>query len=59
MPHLFKEPTGEVNKDQVAQVIEVLKSNKQLTKGDTVIVLHGDYWGALGGTSTMRVVQVG
>jgi pyruvate kinase len=59
MPHLFKEPTGEVSKDQVTHVIDELKGNKQLATGDTVIVLHGDYWGALGGTSTMRVVQVG
>lgn len=58
MPHLFKEPTGEVSKDQVTHVIDELKGNKQLATGDTVIVLHGDYWGALGGTSTMRVVDV-
>lgn len=49
---------GEVEKDQVRVSIDYLKSEGHIEAGHTLIALHGDHWGALGGTSTMRIVEV-
>ncbi|MEI7653037.1 MAG: pyruvate kinase [bacterium] len=57
-PRMHDEPTGEVSKDQVSESIEKLKSEGLLKKGDAVIVTHGDYWGAKGGTSSLRIVEI-
>jgi len=49
---------GEVEKDQVAMAITRLQTLGYLAKGESVIVLHGDQWGKIGGTSTLRLVEV-
>lgn len=58
-PRMHTEPTGEVSKDQVMDCLEKLKQEGALASGDAVVVTHGDYWGARGGTSSLRIVEVG
>jgi pyruvate kinase len=58
-PHIASDVhTGEIEKDQVQSTITQLKKKGVLKSGDSIIVMHGDYWGALGGTSTVRIVEV-
>ncbi len=57
-PRMHAEPTGEVSKDQVMDCIEQLKHEGVLVSGDAVVVTHGDYWGAKGGTSSLRIVEI-
>jgi pyruvate kinase len=57
-PRMHAEPTGEVSKDQVMECLEKLKQEGALVSGDAVVVTHGDYWGARGGTSSLRIVEI-
>lgn len=47
----------EVTRIEVEKTIEFLKKQGHLKDGEKVIVLHGDHWGVVGGTSTVRVVE--
>jgi len=50
--------SGRVTHEMIDKKIEFLKKNKILKKGLTLIVLHGDIWGKVGGISTIRVVKI-
>ena len=58
-PMLVKsEDSGSVEQDQVESAVHKLKIAGYVKPGQSVIVLHGDQWGATGGTSTVRLVEV-
>lgn len=48
----------QVHKKQIKQAVDYLVSKRYLNKGDILIVLHGNYWGVEGGTSTLKLVKV-
>ncbi len=50
--------TGEVKRHDVVKAVEFLKNKRLVKKNDLLIVLHGDYWAVLGGTSTVKIIQV-
>lgn len=56
-PMKYAEKKGEqVGKNDIQNVINLLKEQKLLQSGDQVIVLHGDIWSAEGGTNTLRLI---
>jgi pyruvate kinase len=50
--------SGPVGLNNIVDGVGKLKKSGHLTAGQMVIVVHGDTWGAAGGTSTVRMVQV-
>lgn len=48
----------EVTTDDVVNVAAYLHKKKILKEGQKIIVLHGDYWSVVGGTSTVKIVEV-
>jgi pyruvate kinase len=50
--------SGRVSHQTIEEKIKFLLKNKILQKGLTLIVLHGDIWGKVGGISTIRVVKM-
>jgi pyruvate kinase len=50
--------SGRVSHQTIEEKIQFLLKNKILQKGLTLIVLHGDIWGKVGGISTIRVVKM-
>jgi len=51
------EKKGEINLVSLDKIISFLKKKNALGKG-YLLVLHGDYWGKIGSTSTIRVLSV-
>jgi pyruvate kinase len=49
---------GEVKRDDIIKAIGYLKDREQVKVGDKLVVLHGDFWGIGGGTSTIRTIEV-
>ncbi len=57
----FKHPVEhgqEVTRKEVKNIAQLLLEKQLVQKNQKVIILHGDYWGVEGGTSTVRVVQI-
>jgi pyruvate kinase len=52
----FLKENSEIVKDDITTAISHLEENGECKKGDTFIVLHGDYWSCISGTSTIRLV---
>lgn len=50
--------SGPVGRKNVVDAVNKLKETGHLSVGQLVIAVHGDMWGAAGGTSTVRMVQV-
>lgn len=50
--------SGPVGRAHIKDGVSRLKELGYVQDGDYVIVVHGDVWGAAGGTSTVRIVQV-
>ncbi len=48
----------EVVKDDLNKAVSILRDRNFIEKGDSLIVLHGDYWAKEGRTSTIRVIEV-
>ena len=48
----------QVTHNHVLAGLDYLKEKKLLSKGDSVIITHGDYWAIEGGTSTIKLVKV-
>lgn len=51
------EKSGEVSFNTLKKIINFLK-NKNILNFDKLIVLHGDYWGLVGGTSVLRLIDL-
>lgn len=51
--------SGSVGRANIRDGVLRLRALGYVTDQDQVIVVHGDEWGAAGGTSTVRIVQVG
>jgi len=49
---------GEVEKEDIEKAVRYLESEKIVSKGAILIVLHGDRWNVEGGTSTIKIVHV-
>ncbi len=45
----------EVKKSDLQAAVDFLVKNKFIKSGDPVIILHGDYWSVVGGTSTVKL----
>ncbi|MBP6993870.1 pyruvate kinase [Candidatus Woesebacteria bacterium] len=50
--------SGAVGREHALHAVSRLKEEGNLSSGQMVIVVHGDTWGAAGGTSTVRMIQV-
>ncbi|MGB9883260.1 MAG: pyruvate kinase, partial [Microgenomates group bacterium] len=53
--------SGLVDINEINKVIKFLVSNfktSKLKENQSFVVLHGDYWGKTGGTSTVRIVNI-
>ncbi len=46
-----------ITDEEIRRILDVLVSKKKLTRGDRVIVLHGDILAVEGRTSTVRIVE--
>lgn len=59
-PNLFEEVdhAKAVGEDDIIRSIEFLKKSGKVSKGQSLIVLHGDVWAQEGGTSTAKLVQI-
>ncbi|GAB4219927.1 MAG: pyruvate kinase [Candidatus Microgenomates bacterium] len=58
-PTVFKfGKNGLVDKNILDKIIEFLKEKYQFKNNQKLIVLHGDYRGKIGGTSTVRLVKI-
>lgn len=49
---------GQVTHQQIKEKINFLIKNNFLKSGTLLIVLHGDIWGKIGGTSTIKIVKI-
>lgn len=49
---------GQVTDNMIEKKIDVLVKKGFLKKGLTLIVLHGDIWGKVGGISTLRLIRI-
>lgn len=47
-----------VKKDDILHAVEFLKEKGLIKKGQHVIALYGDTWAEIGGTSTVKLIQV-
>lgn len=48
----------EVERTYIKECIQLLVKDGLLKPGGQVVVVHGDYWGVVGGASTLRIVTV-
>lgn len=48
----------EVNVKEISKTLDFLVQHNYLSKGKSVIVLHGEVWGIAGGTSTIKILPV-
>lgn len=48
---------GQVRREEIKKAINHLVQQKRVKKGTKLIVVHGDFWGKKGGTSTLRIVE--
>lgn len=48
----------EVTRAEVKEVSDFLIQQNHVESGSKLIVMHGDYWGVHGGTSTVRIIEV-
>lgn len=56
--HRIPEGQGEILQSDVRKAIENLLSQNLIKRKDSLIVLHGDYWGITGSISTITIVTV-
>lgn len=49
---------NEVVKEDIIKAVNTLKEKKMVSTGQTLIVLHGDHWAQVGGTSTLKLIEV-
>jgi pyruvate kinase len=54
----FLKENCEIVKEDIQTAISHLEEDGECQKGDKLIVLHGDYWSCISGTSTIRLVIV-
>lgn len=57
----FERPTPQnqqVTNDEIIKALTVLKDGFYIQEKQKVIVLHGDVWAQIGGTSTIKILQV-
>ncbi len=57
----FERPTPEqrqVTNEEIGKVLAFLKDSFYVQEGQKVIVLHGDVWAQVGGTSTIKILQI-
>lgn len=54
---VFKKNT-EITSDHLKSALKLLISKKILLTDERVLVLHGDYWSVIGGTSTIKLIRV-
>lgn len=47
----------EVTKSDLQEAVAFLVKHKFIQKGDPVIILHGDKWSVVGGTSTVKLLE--
>jgi pyruvate kinase len=47
-----------VTKESTAEIVTYLHDKNLVTKGDKLIMLHGDNWGVVGAASTIRIITV-
>lgn len=53
------EHSAAVGEDDIIRSIEFLKAAGKVSAGQSLIVLHGDVWAQEGGTSTVKLVEIG
>lgn len=49
---------GKITHEEIDKKIDILIKKGYLKKGLTLIILHGDVWGKIGGTSTIRLKRI-
>ncbi|MBI1862915.1 pyruvate kinase, partial [Candidatus Microgenomates bacterium] len=52
------ERNAEITKEATAEIIAYLHGRGLVTKGDKLIMMHGDNWGVIGAASMIRIITV-